>query len=225
MSLLQRLILIATACLIAAAGVYPPYEGTGSAEGIYLARSWLSGPPQIYDDMSRIAVRQLLAEWTGILLIGGIAWFAASSTRRRHHGLSPSSIADSDLNKESSKTESDEKVTNPNAANRATQYPPSETPLPTNVQNSPQGQVPITQTKVINELTLPSVFENVGAIWNPSAAIALSWPFTPAFGAYLHSRNWRTMGKPEQAKASMRWFYLTILLAIAYVIVTTLPPY
>jgi len=53
-----------------------------------------------------------------------------------------------------------------------------------------------------------------GAIWNPDAAANWSLLLSPAFGSYLHALNWRTLGEPEKARTSMRWFYLSIALPV-----------
>jgi hypothetical protein len=54
------------------------------------------------------------------------------------------------------------------------------------------------------------------ALWNPNAAAAWAVLFTPAFGAYLHASNWRTLGKPERAAANMIWVWGTLaLMAVA----------
>jgi uncharacterized membrane protein YfcA len=41
--------------------------------------------------------------------------------------------------------------------------------------------------------------------------------FSPAFGSYLQAKNWHTLGEPEKAKSSMRWFYATLVLYGLYV--------
>ncbi len=48
------------------------------------------------------------------------------------------------------------------------------------------------------------------ALWNPNAAANWSVVFTPAFGAYLHSQNWRAMGENAKAEKSMLWVYATL---------------
>jgi len=49
------------------------------------------------------------------------------------------------------------------------------------------------------------------AIWNPNATVNWSFPFTPAFGSYLQSKNWRVLGHENKAKAAMIWFYISIV--------------
>ena len=52
------------------------------------------------------------------------------------------------------------------------------------------------------------------ALWNPNAAANWSLLFTPIFGAFLHSENWKTLGEIERAKASKQWFYSGIAVLI-----------
>ncbi len=47
-------------------------------------------------------------------------------------------------------------------------------------------------------------------LWDPKKAVLWSLLFSPIFGAFLHSKNWQTLGKPEEAKKSMYWVYGTI---------------
>jgi hypothetical protein len=50
------------------------------------------------------------------------------------------------------------------------------------------------------------------AIWNPDAAANWSLLFTPAFGAYLHMRNWQALGEPALAASARRWWYASLAL-------------
>jgi len=47
-------------------------------------------------------------------------------------------------------------------------------------------------------------------LWNPDVAANWSLLLTPAFGAYLHATNWRTLGKPERVTANMVWVWVTV---------------
>src|SRR6185295_3877185 len=49
-------------------------------------------------------------------------------------------------------------------------------------------------------------------LWNPNAAANWSLLLTPAFGAYLHAMNWRTLGKPEHARTNMVWVWMTVVI-------------
>jgi len=55
-----------------------------------------------------------------------------------------------------------------------------------------------------------------GTIWNPNAASNWSLIFTPAFGAYLHALNWRTLGEPDRARSAMVWFYFSLGMLFVY---------
>ena len=49
------------------------------------------------------------------------------------------------------------------------------------------------------------------SLWNPNAAAMWSLLLTPAFGAYLHASNWRTLDNPQQAKANKFWVWATFI--------------
>lgn len=57
------------------------------------------------------------------------------------------------------------------------------------------------------------------AIWNPNAAANWSLLFSPAFGSYLHMRNWRALGEPDKAATAKVWFYASLGLLIAYPVI------
>jgi hypothetical protein len=62
------------------------------------------------------------------------------------------------------------------------------------------------------------------ALWNPNAAGLWSVLLTPAFGAYLHAANWRTLGKPERASANMVWVWGTVAFMLLVIVTIFLPP-
>lgn len=41
--------------------------------------------------------------------------------------------------------------------------------------------------------------------WNPAAAAGWSLLLTPVFGAWLHMRNWQTLGDTARARRSWHW--------------------
>lgn len=49
------------------------------------------------------------------------------------------------------------------------------------------------------------------AIWNPNSAANWSLLFSPAFGAYLHMKNWEALGEPVKAYAAKVWVWVTLL--------------
>lgn len=49
------------------------------------------------------------------------------------------------------------------------------------------------------------------AIWNPNSAANWSLLFSPAFGAYLHMKNWEALGEPLKASAAKVWVLVTLL--------------
>jgi len=48
------------------------------------------------------------------------------------------------------------------------------------------------------------------ALWNPGAASAWSLLFSPAFGAFLHMKNWEALGEPLNAAASKVWCIVSL---------------
>ena len=43
------------------------------------------------------------------------------------------------------------------------------------------------------------------ALWNPTAAACWCLIFSPVFGAFVHTQNWRALGEPERAATSRKW--------------------
>lgn len=75
-----------------------------------------------------------------------------------------------------------------------------------------------TLDKLTNDTT------GTGAIWNPNAAANWSLLFTPAFGAYLQMLNWRTLGEPQRAAGSKRWFIIGLGMLVLYIVIALLVP-
>jgi hypothetical protein len=55
-------------------------------------------------------------------------------------------------------------------------------------------------------------------LWNPTAAVLWSVFFTPAFGALLHSANWRALGKPDRASINVLWVAATLVFLVIRVV-------
>ena len=56
----------------------------------------------------------------------------------------------------------------------------------------------------------PPAIPTTPALWNPNAAAAWSLVFTPAFGAFLHARNAKTLGRIDEMNSNMKWFYASL---------------
>ena len=56
------------------------------------------------------------------------------------------------------------------------------------------------------------------SLWNPYAAAVWAFFLMPGFGAWIHAKNWDSLGRPDEAKKSMAWFYS----GIGLIIITTL---
>jgi len=78
---------------------------------------------------------------------------------------------------------------------------------------------PIFNSAEVNSSQQASTAET-GAIWNPNAASNWSLIFTPAFGAYLHALNWRTLGEPDRAQSAMVWFYFSLGMLFVYILMS-----
>ena len=62
------------------------------------------------------------------------------------------------------------------------------------------------------------------ALWNPGAAASWSLLFTPAFGAYLHMRNWQALGENDKAEKSKLWMIGAIVATLALQVVGVFSP-
>jgi hypothetical protein len=62
------------------------------------------------------------------------------------------------------------------------------------------------------------------AIWNPNSAANWSILFSPAFGAYLHMKNWEALGEPVKASAAKVWISVTLFAVVAFTLVAAFLP-
>ena len=53
------------------------------------------------------------------------------------------------------------------------------------------------------------------AFWNPLALSNWSLVLTPVFGSYLVAENYRSMGKAKEVKGAMEWFYISVAVMLA----------
>lgn len=52
------------------------------------------------------------------------------------------------------------------------------------------------------------------SLWNPSASAGWSILFSPVFGAWLHAKNWRSLGEESKANQSMNWVFIGFVIPI-----------
>lgn len=64
----------------------------------------------------------------------------------------------------------------------------------------------------------------VPAIWNPNSAANWSLLLTPAFGAFLHMKNWEALGEPGKASAAKAWGTATLLVLVGMSVAAALTP-
>ena len=79
----------------------------------------------------------------------------------------------------------------------------------------------ITDNTKENEQTTDS---GIIKLWNPNAAANLALLFSPIFSAWLHSKNWHELGKPDEAKKSMMWVKLWIGFLPVYLLLVVFAP-
>jgi hypothetical protein len=61
-------------------------------------------------------------------------------------------------------------------------------------------------------------------MWNPNAAVNWSLLLTPAFGSFLHMRNWQALGEPRRAAAARRWTIGIITTTLLLILLGVLLP-
>jgi hypothetical protein len=49
-------------------------------------------------------------------------------------------------------------------------------------------------------------------LWNPNAAANWSLVFSPAFGAFIHMKNWQALGQADKASSAKVWFVLSVVM-------------
>lgn len=49
-------------------------------------------------------------------------------------------------------------------------------------------------------------------LWNPNAAANWSLLFSPAFGAFLHMKNWQALGETQRAQLNRNWAIASVLI-------------
>jgi len=66
--------------------------------------------------------------------------------------------------------------------------------------------------------------EAAPSLWNPNAAANWSLLFSPAFGAWLHMKNWRSLGESQKAEGSRRWIFISLVLILGASLASGLLP-
>jgi hypothetical protein len=62
------------------------------------------------------------------------------------------------------------------------------------------------------------------ALWNPNAAASWSLVFSPAFGAFLHMKNWQALGEPAKAAAAKVWIAITLCVLVGFSVLAVFLP-
>lgn len=76
----------------------------------------------------------------------------------------------------------------------------------------------------VDDTPRPSAAAPAPALWNPNAAALWSLLLTPAFGAFLHMKNWQALGEPARAETSRKWFLCVIAAMLGAAVLGLLLP-
>jgi len=61
-------------------------------------------------------------------------------------------------------------------------------------------------------------------LWNPNAAANWSLLFSPAFGAFLHMKNWQALGDAQRARTNRNWVIAVLVLMFGSLFLGLLVP-
>lgn len=61
-------------------------------------------------------------------------------------------------------------------------------------------------------------------LWNPNAAAGWSLLFSPAFGAYLHMKNWQALGRVDKAATARNWLVASLAVLAVFALVSAFWP-
>jgi hypothetical protein len=61
-------------------------------------------------------------------------------------------------------------------------------------------------------------------LWNPNAAASWSLLFSPAFGAFLHMKNWQALGEPAKAASAKVWVIATLCVLVGFSVLSAFFP-
>ena len=67
--------------------------------------------------------------------------------------------------------------------------------------------------------------EAAPALWNPGAAASWSLLFSPAFGAFLHMKNWEALGESDKAAGAKKWVVIYIVTIVGLAAVSAFLPH
>ncbi|MGA2398383.1 MAG: hypothetical protein ABSG30_10035 [Steroidobacteraceae bacterium] len=66
--------------------------------------------------------------------------------------------------------------------------------------------------------------EAAPALWNPGAAASWSVLLSPAFGAFLHMKNWEALGESDKAAAARKWVVIYLVTVVGLSVVAAFLP-
>ena len=56
-------------------------------------------------------------------------------------------------------------------------------------------------------------------LWNPNAAALLGLLLTPIFSAYIHMKNWQSLGDIKKSKEQKIWFIISLIIPFFYIFI------
>ena len=62
------------------------------------------------------------------------------------------------------------------------------------------------------------------ALWNPNAAASWSLLLSPAFGAFLHMKNWQALGESGKAAKAKLWVIASLAILVGVALVSAFLP-
>ena len=78
-------------------------------------------------------------------------------------------------------------------------------------------------TARVDDVVAPTT-ETAPRLWNPNAAVNWSLLFSPAFGAWLHMKNWQALGEPQKAKTAKTWIVISLVVILGLSLASGLLP-
>ena len=78
-------------------------------------------------------------------------------------------------------------------------------------------------TARVDDVVAPTT-EAAPRLWNPNAAVNWSLLFSPAFGAWLHMKNWQALGELQKAKTAKTWIVISLALILGLSLASGLLP-
>jgi hypothetical protein len=73
-------------------------------------------------------------------------------------------------------------------------------------------------TAIVEDVNTAQSQDAAPPLWNPNAAANWSLLFSPAFGAWLHMKNWQALGDTKRAASARVWMWVSIACIVLFTI-------